>query len=196
MFRHSSIYIRTDKGIDKPEDLKGKVVGVPEYQMTAALWVRGMLQDEYGVQPADELAGWRPLRKAARFQTSISSCRKAYTSKPSRRTELCRRCWIRGDRRPDWCPSALLFRPKRERNTTISRLSGSGGGLIQENRPFPDHAYRRHPQEPGRTAPMVAVNILNAFVEAKQICYMNLAKVGHLFTTLPWPSTNSKRRRN
>ena len=46
MFRHSSIYIRTDKGIDKPEDLKGKVVGVPEYQMTAALWVRGMLQDE------------------------------------------------------------------------------------------------------------------------------------------------------
>ncbi|MEC7655286.1 MAG: ABC transporter substrate-binding protein, partial [Pseudomonadota bacterium] len=35
--------------------------------------------------------------------------------------------------------------------------------------------------------PWLPVNILNAFIEAKQICYTNLAKVGHLFTTLPWP---------
>jgi 4,5-dihydroxyphthalate decarboxylase len=52
-FRHSSFYIRTDRGIRTPADLKGKVVGVPEYQMTAALWLRGMLQDEYGVHPSD-----------------------------------------------------------------------------------------------------------------------------------------------
>jgi 4,5-dihydroxyphthalate decarboxylase len=53
MFRHSAIYIRTERGIERPEDLKGRVVGVPEYSMTAAVWVRGMLQDEYGVKPAD-----------------------------------------------------------------------------------------------------------------------------------------------
>ena len=53
LFRHSSIYIRSDRGIKKPEDLKGKIVGVPEFQMTAALWVRGILQDEYGVAPSD-----------------------------------------------------------------------------------------------------------------------------------------------
>ena len=53
MFRHSSIYIRTDKGIDEAADLKGKIVGVPEYPMTAAMWIRGILQDEYGVAPAD-----------------------------------------------------------------------------------------------------------------------------------------------
>ena len=52
-FRHSAIYIRTDRGIARPEDLKGRKVGVPEYQVTAALWVRGMLKDEYGVDPAD-----------------------------------------------------------------------------------------------------------------------------------------------
>lgn len=52
-FRHSSIYIRTDRGIRSAADLKGKLVGVPEYQMTAALWLRGMLQDEHGLVPTD-----------------------------------------------------------------------------------------------------------------------------------------------
>ncbi len=56
-FRHGAIYIRTDRGIARPEDLRGKLVGVPEYQMTAALWVRGLLADEYGV-PARDLR-WR-----------------------------------------------------------------------------------------------------------------------------------------
>ncbi len=53
VFRHSGIYIRTDRGIETPEDLKGKLVGVPEYQMTAPEWMRGILQDEYGVHPKD-----------------------------------------------------------------------------------------------------------------------------------------------
>jgi 4,5-dihydroxyphthalate decarboxylase len=53
MFRHSAIYIRTDRGIEGAADLKGKRVGVPEYQMSAALWARGVLQDEFGVAAAD-----------------------------------------------------------------------------------------------------------------------------------------------
>ena len=53
LFRHSSIYIRTDRGIAKPADLRGRRIGVPEYQMTAALVARGVLQDEYGVNPAE-----------------------------------------------------------------------------------------------------------------------------------------------
>jgi 4,5-dihydroxyphthalate decarboxylase len=57
MFRHSAIYIRTDRGINGPEDLKGREVGVPEYQVTAALVARGMLSDEYGVAASDII--WR-----------------------------------------------------------------------------------------------------------------------------------------
>ncbi|MDH3421146.1 MAG: ABC transporter substrate-binding protein [Gammaproteobacteria bacterium] len=52
-FRHTSIYIRTDRGIDKPEDLKGRRIGTPEYQLTACVWARALLADDYGVQPAD-----------------------------------------------------------------------------------------------------------------------------------------------
>jgi 4,5-dihydroxyphthalate decarboxylase len=57
IFRHSGIYIRTDRDIDKPEDLRGRTVGVQEYPMTAAVWQRGMLQDEYGIAPSD--ISWR-----------------------------------------------------------------------------------------------------------------------------------------
>jgi 4,5-dihydroxyphthalate decarboxylase len=53
IFRHSGIYIRTDAGIRTPADLKGKRIGLPEYQITAVVWMRGMMQHEYGVLPTD-----------------------------------------------------------------------------------------------------------------------------------------------
>src|ERR1700761_2517271 len=52
-FFHTSILVARKAGIDKPADLKGKRVGVPEYQQTAALWGRGVLQHEFGVRPQD-----------------------------------------------------------------------------------------------------------------------------------------------
>jgi 4,5-dihydroxyphthalate decarboxylase len=51
-FRHSCIFVSVKSGIREPKDLAGKRVGVPEYQMTAPVWIRGILQDEYGVDPA------------------------------------------------------------------------------------------------------------------------------------------------
>jgi 4,5-dihydroxyphthalate decarboxylase len=53
MFRHSAIFIRADRGIERPEDLKGRRVGVPEYAQTAAMTARGVLQDDYQVSPRD-----------------------------------------------------------------------------------------------------------------------------------------------
>lgn len=52
-FRHGAIYVRAGGSVQQPSDLVGRRVGVPEYQMTAALWTRGMLQHEYGVRPQD-----------------------------------------------------------------------------------------------------------------------------------------------
>jgi 4,5-dihydroxyphthalate decarboxylase len=53
MFRHSAVYIRTDRGISGPADLRGKRIGVPEYQMSAVMWFRGYLQDEFGIAAKD-----------------------------------------------------------------------------------------------------------------------------------------------
>ena len=52
MFRHTAIWVRTDR-IKKPEDLKGKRVGLPEYQLTANVWARAVLEEDYGVKPSD-----------------------------------------------------------------------------------------------------------------------------------------------
>jgi 4,5-dihydroxyphthalate decarboxylase len=51
-FRHTSIYVRKDR-IKKPEDLKGKRIGIPEYQLTAIVWARAILQHDYGIMPHD-----------------------------------------------------------------------------------------------------------------------------------------------
>jgi 4,5-dihydroxyphthalate decarboxylase len=48
-FRHSGMYVRADSGITTPKQLEGRLVGIPEYQMTFGLWVRGILADQYGV---------------------------------------------------------------------------------------------------------------------------------------------------
>lgn len=52
-FRHTAIVIRTDRGIASPADLKGRRIGLPEYQLTACVWARAILADDHGVMPSD-----------------------------------------------------------------------------------------------------------------------------------------------
>jgi len=59
-FRHGFIFINKKSGIKRPQDLRGKTMGVPEYSMTAALWLRGMFEHDYGVPPGEILPVVRP----------------------------------------------------------------------------------------------------------------------------------------
>src|SRR5262245_33675531 len=52
-FRHTSIIVRSGRGIAQPQDLEGKRVGTPEWQLTANVWTRALLEDDYGVAPSD-----------------------------------------------------------------------------------------------------------------------------------------------
>jgi 4,5-dihydroxyphthalate decarboxylase len=52
-FRHSCVFINTASGIKTPQDFKGKKIGAPEYSITAAVWIRGFLNDEYGIKASD-----------------------------------------------------------------------------------------------------------------------------------------------
>ncbi len=52
-FRHTCIVVRTDRGITRPEDLRGRRIGIPEYQLSANVWARAILEEEHGVRPAE-----------------------------------------------------------------------------------------------------------------------------------------------
>ncbi len=53
LFRHRSVFIRTDRGIKNPEDLRGKTIATPGYSSTSLTWIRGIFQEEYGIKPED-----------------------------------------------------------------------------------------------------------------------------------------------
>ncbi len=61
MFRHRSVFIRNDRGIKRPEDLRGRKVATPGYSSTSLTWIRGILEDEYGISPKD--VQWIVARK-------------------------------------------------------------------------------------------------------------------------------------
>ena len=188
LFRHSSIYIRKDRGIEKPEDLKGKTIGVPEYQMTAALWVRGILQDEYGVAPSD--ISWRNggLEEGGREERSplhlppeieLKSLPKDQTlagqldsgeldAVISARAPS---CYHTNDKVERLFPNYKQDEEAYFRKTgmfPIMHMVGIRRSLVEKH-------------------PWLPVNIYVAFLKAKKLCYEELAEVGHLFTTMPWP---------
>lgn len=52
-FRHTSLYVRKDAGISEPKDLVGRRIGIAEYQLSANVWLRGILEEHHGVKPSD-----------------------------------------------------------------------------------------------------------------------------------------------
>jgi 4,5-dihydroxyphthalate decarboxylase len=70
---HPYIFCSPSSGIDRPEDLKGKKIGMDQYRLTVGLWARGILQEHYGVRPEDcewftsepEGAGYQPPANVA-----------------------------------------------------------------------------------------------------------------------------------
>ena len=144
MFRHAAIYVHTGARIERPEELKGKRVGVPEYQMTAATWVRGILQDDYGVRTSD--VTW--------------VCGGLERGGPREKIPLALPAEIRLERIPDeatlapmlehgeidalvsaQAPSPFLRRsPGGE--ATVRGLSCCRGRLLSAHGHFPHHAHR------------------------------------------------------
>jgi len=197
LFRHSGIYVRTDRGIARPQDLKGRTVGVPEYQMTAAVWIRGILEDEYGVKPGDikwrygglEEAG-REERTRLRLPAEID-----YAAIPRDRTlaEMLATGEIDalvGAR----APSCFLAGAPH-----VGRLFADYPAVelayFQKTRIFPImHAIgiRRALLE---RHPWLAVSVYKAFLKAKELAVDELGQIGHLAATLPWAVAEYDRTR-
>ncbi len=198
LFRHGGIYIRTDRGIKDPRDLKGRTVGLPEYQMTANVWIRGMFEDEYGVKPSD--IKWRrggleePGRKE-RAKISLPAD-VDYAAIPEHRTL-----------------SDMLASGEIDALLSARAPSCLHAGAPHVGRMFPDYqaveeAYfcktrifpimhavgiRRSLVE---RHPWLAVSVYKAFLKAKALCMKELGQIGHLATSLPWSVAEYDRVRN
>jgi 4,5-dihydroxyphthalate decarboxylase len=188
LFRHSGIYVRTDRGIRSPEDLKGKLVGLPEYQMTANVWIRGIFEDEYGVKPSD--VRWRrggledpgreeraPIKLPANVELESIPSHRALTEMlesgeiDALISARAPSCFLRG------APNiGRLFPNYPEIEEAYFRRTGI----------FPImHAIgiRRSLVE---RHPWLAVSVYKAFLKAKALCMHELGQIGHLATSLPW----------
>lgn len=188
VFRHSGIYIRTDRGIRAPQDLRGKRIGVPEYQMTANVWIRGILQDDYGVRP--EECKW--LRGGI--------------EEPGR-----------GERAPLDLPATIDLQQVPE-DRTLSQMLADGEidaiisarapsclkrGAPNVGRLFPD--YRKVEEEYFRRTgifppmhivgvrrslaerhPWLPVAVYKAFLRAREIALDELEEIAYYFVMLPW----------
>ena len=185
MFRHSAIFVREGAGIREPRDLVGKRVGVPKYHMTAAVWVRGILEDEYGVAPSD-LHWFEGGEGAAVKEVDV-------TLPSGLRHEL-----VPGDRTLGHLLAA------GELDAFIgARRPVSAGGAAPVRRLFPDfrRAERAYYEKTGifpimhtvvlkeeltRAHPWLARSLYEAFVEAKGLAYRRLADTAVLPYVLPW----------
>jgi 4,5-dihydroxyphthalate decarboxylase len=187
-FRHSCIYVYADTQIREPKDLIGKRIGNPEYQMTAPVWIRGIMSDEYGVPAtsATYLSGGeeepgRPEKLALNLPPEIRT-----QSIPSDKTL-----------------SRMIETGEIDALYTARAPSTFRGGSGPVKRLFPDYqkvereyfektkifpimhtvVIRREVYE---RDPWVAQSLYKAFVSAKQEAWADLHEMAALKTMLPW----------
>lgn len=188
LFRHSGIYVRTDRGIATPADLKGKVIGLPEYQITANVWIRGILQDDYGVRPADirwrrggvEEPG-RGERAPIKLPADIDLQQIPHDSTLSGMLEAGELDGVIGAR----APSCFL-----RGATGVARLfqnhRAAEEDYFRRTRIFPTMHVVGVRRSIVEAHPWLPASLLKAFVQAKALCMNELAQIGHLYTSLPF----------
>lgn len=187
-FRHSMIYVRTDRGIERPEDLKGKVIGVPEYQQTANVWMRGALDDDYGVRPEDLI--WRtggqedpgrdertPLDPPAGVDLAPIPSDKTLSG-------------LFADGALDAYMSARAPSAFLRGSPTIRRLFADTRATERDYFArtgfFPIMHVIGIKQELAAAHPWLAMSLYRAFEEAKTLAIKDLEGTGTLAVSLPW----------
>ena len=188
LFRHSGIYIRTDRGIRKPADLKGRLIGVPEYQLTALVWIRGMLKDEYGIDPSE--IHWRSggQEEPGRDERTPLTLTNGVDLQPIPEGETLSNMLVKGE-------LDALF--------TARAPSCFDKGAPNIDRLFPDYrtVERAYYKKTGmfpimhligvrkslvERHPWLATGLFKAFCAAKAIALEEIRDVAALNVTLPW----------
>jgi 4,5-dihydroxyphthalate decarboxylase len=178
IFRHSAVYVRADAAFEHPGELRGKRVGVGDYQMTAAVWVRGFFAHDYGVMPEDIVwVAGNPIR-AIRPPDGV-------------RLEL-----LAGDTTLE----AMLERGEIDALISVMMPEGLGKSvrrLFRDGRKVEREYYTRTGIFPimhtvvlkadlYRERPWLAVSLYHAFCRARDLAYRSMYDTNALTVGLPW----------
>ena len=187
-FRHSCIFVSNRSGIREPKDLIGRKMGVPEYQMTAPVWIRGILQDEYGVAPTAVdyyTGGEEEPGREDKLKLALPPSFRMH-SIPAGKT-LSR---MLADGEIDALQSARAPSTLESRPQDVSRLFKNypevERAYFQRTRIFPimhTVVIRRDIYD---QYPWVAGSLYKAFVEAQRLTYASLTQTAALTAMLPW----------
>jgi 4,5-dihydroxyphthalate decarboxylase len=187
-FRHSCIYVNAAAGIRKPKDLIGKRIGNPEYQMTAPVWIRGILQDEYGV-PVDKATyhtgGEEEPGRSEKIKLDLPRRIKVVPIGPKDTlAEMLR------DGKIDALYTARMPSTYRTAPAKVKRLFEDymevEQAYFRKTRIFPimhTVAIRRRLYE---KHPWVAMSLYKAFAQAQRETYEDLYVTAALKAMLPW----------
>jgi 4,5-dihydroxyphthalate decarboxylase len=192
LFRHKSIFIRNDRGITKPDDLRGKKVATPGFSSTSLTWLRGIVQHEYGVKPED--IQW--------VISSKDSSAKA-AGKVSRQENVIPKDLSVSKGPPGKDESDLLELGEVDALFHAAEPRAYVEGHPKVARLFPDFrkTEREYYSETGIFPIMHAVVIrndiieqnpwlpkalFNAYSQAKKLMYDHLKKMAWATTSLPW----------
>jgi len=188
IFRHSGIYIRKGAGIEKPEDLRGKRIGVPEYQITAVVWMRGMMQHQYGVLPSE--ISWRGggQEQAGRHERTPLKPIPGLDLKPIPEDRTLVGMLRDGELDALFtarAPSSFL-----NREPHIARLfpntRAAEQAYYKKTKLFPIMHLIGIRKLLTEKYPWLATSVYKAFCEAKALAMINLRDVNALMVTLPW----------
>lgn len=179
-FRQSSLWVRSDSELTRPEDLAGKRVGIPEYSMTMMLFVRGLLSHEHGVHPGD--VTWVRSRPE-RVEYSAPSVRIEDAPQGASLDDMLLDGRIDAAVTTRVPPAATGPRPRLRRLIADPRAVEED--YYRRTRIFPIMhvvAIRRQAYEAHR---WIAVNLVAAFEKAKAAAYERLRE-SQPYCSLPW----------
>jgi 4,5-dihydroxyphthalate decarboxylase len=187
-FRHSCIFVNQDSGIGEPKDLVGKNVGCPEYQLTAPVWIRGILSDEYAVPVAGPRYFTGGQEEPGRQEKIKLSLPPAIRVEPIPEGKTLSQMLDAGQIDALYTPrmpSSFLRGSGRVRRL-FENYGEAEKAYFQKTRIFPIMHTVVIRRDVYRSYPWVAQSLYKAFVAAQRETYRDLYEAAALKHMLPW----------
>ncbi|MCH9656612.1 MAG: ABC transporter substrate-binding protein [Planctomycetes bacterium] len=192
VFRHKSIFIRTDRGINKPEDLRGRKVATVGYSSSGLTWVRGILQDEYGIKP-EEIQWVMTAKDSASKQTGGASkwekvlpAGLSITQAPQDKDEsdLLLEGSVDAIFHPAEPQAYIDGHPKVDRLFPDSRKVESA--YFKKTGIFPIMHMVAIRRKLAMAEPWLPKAVFDAYSHAKQLDYAEMKRIRWAYSSLPW----------